>query len=285
MPDMHPVGCCTWIFAGEDLPLTVARAVRAALDGIELHGDLDGIEPVAAGRIIADAGLTLFSITPGDADISHPDPAIRHAALQYYERLIDWIGRLGHDGVRLAVHGQVGRIRPVASQAAENEYLVQSVQRIAELAETAGIPVVFELLNRYESHQVNTVEAGLALLQSAHARNLSLLPDAYHMNIEEPDPAAALRAGGAAIGLYHAADSNRAGVGEGHIDFPAQIAALDAIDYRGPLILEPTAPGLDPFRADKGDDFRDRLETTLAVSAARLRGIQEIRHAHHRARA
>ena len=273
---MRPIGCCTWIFAGEDLSRISMRACRAKLNGVELHGDIGGLDPARSGRLLAEAGLQIFSVTPGDADISHPDPIRRQAAVTYYARLIEWVVRLDHPGVRLSVHGQVGRIRPLADEAAEWGFLVESVQHITALAATAGLPVVFELLNRYESHQVNTVAQGLTLIERVAAPNLSLLPDAYHMNIEEADPPAALRAAGGAIGRYHAADSNRQGIGEGHTDFAAHVAALDAIGYRGPIILEPAAPGPDPFRADKGNGFRDRLEAMITASAARLRTIQEI---------
>lgn len=265
---MRPIGCCTWIFGGEDLSAIAARAVRAGLDGVEIHGDLT-LDPVAAGAVFRDAGLAIWSITPGDADISHPDDAVRQRGLDYYRDLIAWSDALGH-GPRIGCHGLVGRIRPVGG-ADEDAILADSVARIAAMA--APRPVCFEILNRYESHQVRTVAEGLALLDRVGAANLSLLPDAYHMNIEESDPAAALRAGAGRIGLYHLADSNRGAVGEGHVDFAAQFAALDAIGYAGPLIVEPAAPGPDPFSTDKGPGYRDRLEAMLARSVRAIRAM------------
>ena len=165
------------------------------------------------------------------------------------------------------------RVRPVTTQTEEDALLADSVRTICGFAAEAGLPVVFEILNRYESHQVRTVAEGLALRAEVGASNLGLLPDAYHMNIEEADPAAALRRGGAAIGLYHVADSNRGAIGEGHTDFRAQIAALDDIGYAGPIIVEPAAPGPDPFNTDKGEGFRDILETQLRNSAIALRAM------------
>ncbi|SDD67219.1 Sugar phosphate isomerase/epimerase [Paracoccus isoporae] len=270
---IRQTGCCTWIFGGEDLAAIAARAHRAGLDGVELHGDVDGIDPEQAGRVFADHGLSVFSVTPGDADISHPDPPIRAAALTYYDRLIDWAGRLGQpDGLpRISCHGQVGRIRPVADQQVEDAHLADSTRHVCALAADAGLPVVFEILNRYESHQIRSVAEGLALIDRVGAPNLSLLPDAYHMNIEEADPAAALRAGGARIGLYHAADSHRGAIGNGHTDFAAQFAALDEIGYDGPIIIEPAAPGPDPFNTDKGAGYRDRLEQILTRSVRAIR--------------
>ena len=268
---MRKLGCCTWIFGAAPLDEIAARAVRSGLDGVELHGDIDGIDPVAAAATFAAEGLEIFSITPGDADISHPDAAVRAAALAYYERLMDWAAALG--GPLVGCHGLVARVRPIATQQAEDAALVAAVRTICGFAEARGLAVVYEILNRYESHQIRTVAEGLDLLAGVGAANLRLLADAYHMNIEEADPAAALRQAGAALGLYHAADSNRCGLGEGHVDFAAQITALDAIGYGGPVILEVAAPGPDPFTPDKGAGFRDIVEAQLATSVARLRAL------------
>ncbi|MCL4186485.1 MAG: sugar phosphate isomerase/epimerase [Rhodobacteraceae bacterium] len=268
---MRKLGVCTWIFGGEPLAEIAARVRGGGLDGVELFGDVTQ-DAARAGRILADHGLEVFSITPGDADISHPDAAIRARGLDHYRRLADFAAALGRPLV--SIHGQVGRIRPVATQAAEDALLAESTATIcAELARR-GLRGVFEILNRYETHQVRTVAAGLALLDAVGAENLALLPDAYHMNIEEADPAGALRAAGGRLGLYHAADSNRGAVGDGHTDFAAQLAALDSAGYGGPIILEPAAPGPDPFRTDMGPGFREVLAAMLVRSRDRLAALR-----------
>jgi D-psicose/D-tagatose/L-ribulose 3-epimerase len=127
-----------------------------------------------------------------------------------------------------------------------------------------------EVLNRYEAHLVNTASEALAFVDEVGADNVGLLLDAYHMNIEESQPAAALRQVGDRLWLYHAADSNRQGIGRGHTDFSAQMAALGDIGYDGPIILECTAPGPDPFTAIKGPESPSWLELYLQESRSWL---------------
>ncbi len=268
---MRKIGCCTWIFGGAPLEEIADRVKRAGLDGVELFGDVEHVDPADARAIFAERGLEIFSLTPADADIAHPNAGIRRDAVSYYRRLADFADVIGKP--LISCHGLVKRIQPISTQAEEDALLVDSVKEVCRAAGERGLDVVFEILNRYETHQVRTVEEGLALLDQVDAGNLRLLPDSYHMNIEEPDPAAALARAGERLGLYHAADSNRGGVGEGHIDFAAQIQALDAIGYQGPIILEVNAPGPNPFTPDKGYGFQDVVERQLSGSVEKLRVI------------
>jgi sugar phosphate isomerase/epimerase len=71
------------------------------------------------------------------------------------------------------------------------------------------------------------------MLAGLSTRNVKLLADLFHMNIEEIDVAAALRGGGGAIGHVHFVDSNRRPAGCGHLDFAPIVAALREIGYAG----------------------------------------------------
>jgi sugar phosphate isomerase/epimerase len=107
------------------------------------------------------------------------------------------------------------------------------------------------------------------------AENVGILLDAYHMNIEEADAAAALRLVRDHLWLYHAADSNRQGIGRGHTDFEAQLSVLAEVGYAGPIILECTAPGPDPFTAIKDAHSVTWLETYLQESRSWLLDTME----------
>jgi sugar phosphate isomerase/epimerase len=249
-----------------ELPLSeIARWLgKLGFDGVELMGDLDLYQPAEAEQILADHGLEILSLTPENVDLAHPDPAIRAEAVDYYLRLSDFGAALG--GPLVCCHGDVGRIRAVTSQEEEWAVFAEAVRKVAERAQTMNLCLVMEVLNRYESHLVNNAAEALAFVDDVGADNVGILLDAYHMNIEEPDPAGALRQAADRLWLYHAADSNRQGIGRGHTDFCAQMAALNQMDYSGPIILECTAPGPDPFKAIKDESSLGWLETYLAES-------------------
>jgi sugar phosphate isomerase/epimerase len=70
-------------------------------------------------------------------------------------------------------------------------------------------------------------------LEKLSTRNVKLLADLFHMNIEETDLAAAIRAASGFIGHVHIVDSNRLAAGLGHIDFGPIATALKEINYKG----------------------------------------------------
>ena len=86
-------------------------------------------------------------------------------------------------------------------------------------ARNHGVPLLYEPLNRYETNQANTLADGVRLLQSLSTTNVRLLADLFHMNIEDADLAASIRAAGPAIGHVHFVDSNRRPAGMGHLDY------------------------------------------------------------------
>ncbi len=263
-----PIGAGTWIYG--DLPLSeiAQRVARLGFDGVELLADPAG--PAAeARRILDDHGLTVLSVIPANVDLAHPDAGRRRAAVDHYLTLVEFAAGLGHPLVTL--HGAVGRVAALSSQAEDYALFVDSVRQVAEAAAQRELRVVIEVLNRYESHLVNTASQAVAFVAHVGAPNLGVLLDAFHMNIEERDPVAALRLAGERCWLYHVGDSNRQGIGRGHTDFAAQLAALAEIGYAGPIVLECLAAGPDPFTAAKDGDWRGELEIYLAESLAWLR--------------
>ena len=118
-----------------------------------------------------------------------------------------------------------------------------------------------EPINRYETDLVNTVSAGMDLVEKVKMENVGLLLDTFHMNIEEPVIPAGFKAGRSRLFHVHIADSNRWHPGAGHTDFRAVVSVLDEIGYRGFLSAE-ILPLPDP---DSAAENTIRFMRTLAV--------------------
>jgi D-psicose/D-tagatose/L-ribulose 3-epimerase len=272
MRNRFKVGTCTWVFGELSLGQIAQRLGSLGFDGVELMGDLESYSPREAEQILKDEGLEVFSLTPANVDLAHPNTGVRLEAIDYYLRLLDFAVAI--DQPLISCHGYVGRIRAISSLAEEKALFADAVRQVAERAQTLGLCIVMEVLNRYEAHLLNTAAETVEFVAEVGADNVGILLDAYHMNIEEPDPAAALRLAADHLWLYHAADSNRQAIGRGHTDFRSQVAALSDIGYDGPVILECTAPGPDPFTAIKGEESLAWVETYLRESRSWLLGVQ-----------
>jgi sugar phosphate isomerase/epimerase len=117
-------------------------------------------------------------------------------------------------------------------------HLSAALEELGERAKSLGVPLLYEPLNRYETNLVVTLADGVRFLRNLKTRNVKLLADLYHMNIEEADLGAALRDAGDAVGHVHLADSNRRPAGNGHTDFAAIASALRDMNYAGYISAE-----------------------------------------------
>lgn len=117
-------------------------------------------------------------------------------------------------------------------------YFRAGMEACIKEAEQLGVLLAFEVIDRFESDWLNTVDEGLKLLDSFGSDALSLHLDTFHMNIEEPDCAESIRKAGKRIGHVHVADSDRWYPGHAHYDFDSTFSALKEVGYERAVALE-----------------------------------------------
>lgn len=224
------------------LPQACAHAAGLGFDAIEIFAP--GPEALARQQVhdlLAAHGLTLAAVGTGAGKLLHgltltdPDPSRRQAAREFVRGMIERGAEFGAPAVVGSMQGQAG------PRQARGEALARLAEALAELGEharTHGVCLLVEPLNRYETDLLQTLGETQAFLQPLASHGVRVLADLFHMNIEESDPAAALRAAGEWVGHVHFADSNRRAAGFGHFDFASAIAALREIGYAGFLSAE-----------------------------------------------
>jgi len=171
------------------------------------------------------------------------DPDRRADALANMASQLEVIGALGGVGAMTpAAWGMFSRrlppFTPPRSAEEDREVLMEALSRLGEVAARAGVAVLLEPLNRYEDHMVNTIAHAAELAAATGLASVQVGADTYHMNIEEADPLAALRAHADRIGHVQLSDSNRLEPGAGHLDWGAVLRCLDGIGYDGVLAFE-----------------------------------------------
>jgi sugar phosphate isomerase/epimerase len=257
-----PVAACEWIFGDADLPRTVARLAAAGYDGIEIIGepgrpDVGRLESLVASGELRVAGTTAHSEPLRERDLAHPEREVRRLAVAYYRGCAELAARLGAPTIGLLPSAE-GRLAPLGDRLREWKLAVDATRDVAHFAGERGVSVAVEPLNRYEAYLVNRVEQALAFAEEVGVVNTGIVADVFHMNIEEADVEAALELARGRLLEIHLADSNRGGLGAGHLPLERLLRIVSDGGFGGPYIVEITV-------AD------DELDKALAESAALLR--------------
>jgi sugar phosphate isomerase/epimerase len=222
---------------GETDAARLETAVDAGFDGLELRDAARRGLDALAGRV--PSACPELGGWLGDFD-----PARRRRAIDGLRRQLDGIAALGGRGVVTpAAWGMFTRRLPPfddppRTPEQDREVLLEGLAEVGAHAQQAGVVLLFEPLNRYEDHMVNTVAAAVELIAAARSPGVRLLADTYHMNIEEDDPCAALRSAGEVLGAVHFSDSNRHQPGAGHVPFGAIVATLRELGFDGVVSVE-----------------------------------------------
>jgi sugar phosphate isomerase/epimerase len=265
-----------WIYGDEPLAETCARLQRLGFDGIELRGEPAHYDLPALRALMAGHGLQVTSICgmyPGPhapRDLSHPDPPVRREAVDYVRSCVD-LARATGARVVIVTPNPVGKTRPLASVADEWAWAVDAVRQAAEATRGSDVRLAIEPINRYETYLINSVDLALTFARAVDHPRVAVMIDTFHANIEDPDVAGAARAAGRLLAHIHVADSNRQGVGRGHVDFGRLLRALVEIGYDGALVLEPLPPLANPYEAMAGRPAMDVAERFARESLALLR--------------
>lgn len=191
---------------------------------------------ISTGQIFADTGL-MFTDT---------DKNRRKNLVAIFKEMID----LASDYGQLV---NIGRVRGNLDENGKGESLLRFKEMAHELcsyAYTKSVTILLEPVNRYELNFINSVVEGVELIKEINRPNMKLMPDVFHMNIEDVSIGEELAKHIASIRYIHMADSNRLAPGWGHTDFESIFRNIKISNYKGWLSVE-ILPKPDPFAAAK----------------------------------
>lgn len=246
-----------WMRA-ETLETTLRRIKRLGFASIEISGEPAQYDIADTRRLLREYGIRCWgavTLTLGERNLASADEVQRARTVAYMQSVV----RLAHDlggSIATVVPATVGKLVPDATPAQEWHWVVEGLREVYALAERLGIRLALEPLNRFETYFLNRGDQALALARQV-GPNCGVCLDAFHLNIEEADMFAAIRAAGDRLADFHVADNNRMAPGQGALDWKRIVATLRDSGYDGALTVEFVAP----IDRTPANPYPDQLET------------------------
>jgi D-psicose/D-tagatose/L-ribulose 3-epimerase len=226
---------------------TVGPAERALFPAIRALG-YDGVEiPIfapesldtaATRAAVSDAGLGCTASTALPAGASLLDPQQRAAGVDYLGAVAQRAAACGAHILCGPLYAPVGRLPGRPRTPEEWDSCVAGLRDAGDRAAEYGVTLAVEVLNRFETHFVNTADDALALLDAVDHPAVALHLDTFHMNVEEKSLPDALRRGARRLAHLHVSENDRGSVGSGHVDWGGVRDALHQFGYDGWVVAE-----------------------------------------------
>jgi sugar phosphate isomerase/epimerase len=224
-----------------DIPKACAQAAALGFDAIEIFPPQAwGFDVELLKSSLKEHNLAVAAMGTGAGKVKHNlsltsvNETIRERAREFAAAMIDCAAE--HNAP--IIIGSMQQSPEKIDRNAALQYFQQAIEELAPIAAAKEQILLIEPLNRYETNLLNSVQQGLEFLSTLKARNVKLLLDVFHMNIEEQNIPQVIRLAGPAVGHVHFADNNRRAVGFGHIEYRYIIQALRDIGYNGYLSAE-----------------------------------------------
>jgi sugar phosphate isomerase/epimerase len=207
-------------YQGIELAIPNAACAKAASLGRFLSGNRMEVSAISTGLVYAASGISLLE-TP-------------EAAVPVFLELIDMAADFGRQ-VNIGRSRGFKKNLPLREAA---DKLKRVLSPLMDHGARRNVTLLLEPVNRYEIDWINSVDEGAALLDRVGNERLGLMPDVFHMNIEDRSIGGSLIKHKKYIKYIHAADSNRQAPGRGHLDFKEIFSALKTMEYQGWISVE-----------------------------------------------
>jgi sugar phosphate isomerase/epimerase len=230
----------TLVYGHELIEQGIDRLARYGYDGVEFIGEPESLDAGLIKAELARHGTrasSVISIFTPERDIVSSNAEIRRAALDYLKGNIDFAESIGADIVTFTPTACM-KISPEADLEQEWAWAVESAREAARYAADKDVTIAVEAWNRYETYLITRAHRAIEFVDEVGEPNIGVMADTFHMGIEEPDVAQAIRTIGSRLVHVHLADSNRAAPGYGHLDFKPIVQAIADTGYDGWISYE-----------------------------------------------
>jgi sugar phosphate isomerase/epimerase len=229
-----------WVY-WNDIEEGMRKASALGFDAVELFtASGKALDAIDVKQLAEKYRLSVCAVGTGAGKVVHgltltdEDPSVRAKAVAFIQEMIAFGAAFNAPAI---IGSMQGNVQP-AGREQSLQWLAEGLNELGKSAEQRGVPLLYEPLNRYETNLFNQLGEAAAFIQTLGNKNVKLLADLFHMNIEESSIAYTLQHYAEYIGHVHFADSNRQAVGLGHTNMEEIATALKNSNYKGYLSAE-----------------------------------------------
>lgn len=183
-------------------------------------------------------GVQTCTICSPDHSLISPDETVRQTGVAYLKHIVDCTAALGAKILMGPLYAGFKTFTGQAATPEEWNWSVAGMRGVAEYAQTKGVTLAIEYLNRFEIYLLTCTDDLVRYLDAVNHPNCRAAFDTFHANIEEKNIADAIRRVAPYLVHVQISENDRSTPGQGHIDLDGILTTLDEIGYDGPLAIE-----------------------------------------------
>jgi sugar phosphate isomerase/epimerase len=198
------------------------------------------VDPKGIQPFLGDFGLRCTNYATGGlypgrkTSLSHSDAAVRAASVASIQKVLRYSGEAGFSGIILGF----AQGFDTADRAEARKLFADSLSQLIPVAQESNVVIVVEALNRFISNVCNMIEDTVDMVKPFPRDAVAVLPDTYHMNIEESNMALPLIKHVSWFRSIHFSENNRDFPGLGVVNFQQVYRAIRFAGFEGTLTIE-----------------------------------------------
>lgn len=244
------IGVSTWLWTSpfkSDTVSLFAKIREMGYDAVEIPVEDPGLIDTETVKVaLADHGLKpiICGAFGTSRDFTHEDPAYHRNSFDYIRACFEIAAELGAKFVGGPMYSAVGKARLVSPEQKKIEWdrAVTNLYKVCQTAESMGLEIALEALNRFETDLINNSEDLMRLIGDINHPAAKVLLDGFHMNIEEPDIERAIHLVADRLVHVQVSENYRGTPGTGQTRWDAYKRGLEAINYSGTVSIESFTP-------------------------------------------
>lgn len=187
-------------------------------------------------------GAQTCTICGPEHSLISADESVRQAGVDYLKHVVDCTAAVGATILMGPLYAGFKTFTGSPATAQEWAWSVAGMRAVAEHAQTQGVTLAIEYLNRFETYLLTCADDVVRYVVAVDHPNCQAAFDTFHANMEEKSISEAIRNVAPYLVHVQISENDRSTPGSGHINFDEVFDTLDEVGYTGPIAIEAFGP-------------------------------------------